>query len=208
MCRRQPETTQIQKWCVCTRFPQQSNIRATWNLEFKQTLDLRIFFVVFSFFKWKFQPFHHIGLWNFDKVNTFRQKKCGKKCIPKIHIFRGPYKNVSLYSKKCAHVSNENKAFAIFYFTFLYPPKKICTFQTKTNKRHNRSFDLFFLGFLDFSYGAFYRPCKISVPYSKGKFVNLAHIKGKFVNFVNELPEICNLIKHLTNLKNNISVLL
>ena len=27
--------TQIQKWCVCSRFPQPSNIRAAWNLEFK-----------------------------------------------------------------------------------------------------------------------------------------------------------------------------
>ena len=31
--------TQIKKWCVCSRFPQPSNIRAAWNLEFKQTLD-------------------------------------------------------------------------------------------------------------------------------------------------------------------------
>ena len=29
------------KWCVCTRFPQPSNIRATWNLESKLTLDQR-----------------------------------------------------------------------------------------------------------------------------------------------------------------------
>ena len=85
--------TQIQKWCVCTRFPQPSNIRAAWNLEFKQILDqlekkwwplfkicisthfyrnfLRFFFF-FVFLKWKCQPFHHIGLWNFDKVNIFK----------------------------------------------------------------------------------------------------------------------------------------
>ena len=31
--------TQIQKWCVCSRFPQSLNIRAAWNLEFKSKLD-------------------------------------------------------------------------------------------------------------------------------------------------------------------------
>ena len=31
--------TQIQKWCVCSWFPQPSNIRAVGNLEFKSKLD-------------------------------------------------------------------------------------------------------------------------------------------------------------------------
>jgi len=31
--------SQIQKWCVCSRFPQSLNIRAAWNLEFKSKLD-------------------------------------------------------------------------------------------------------------------------------------------------------------------------
>ena len=94
--------TQIQKWCVCSRFPQSLNIKATWNLEFKTKLDqLEKKWKPFFGFLVKFRPLLHIGLWNFDKVNIFKINKCKKKFFEKFPFFRGgrPYKKKNFWSK-------------------------------------------------------------------------------------------------------------
>ena len=77
----------------------------------------------FSRFFRKSQPFQHIGLWNFDKVNIFKINKCKKIFFEKFPFFRG----VALIKKKFfgqnffAHVSGKNKTFVkIFFFFFFF----------------------------------------------------------------------------------------
>ena len=83
--------------------------------------------------------------------SCFRQKKCKTIFFPKNHIFSGValIKKITLLNF-FARVSDKNK-------TFVKKKKKkkkkknytrqknVCTFQTKTNKKRNKSFILFFL---------------------------------------------------------------
>ena len=81
--------TQIQKWCVCSRFPQSLNIKATWNLEFKTKLDqlekkwkpffkIRIFtpfYGHFSIFLSFFRFFGKISAISTHRTMKFRQSE-------------------------------------------------------------------------------------------------------------------------------------
>ena len=81
--------TQIQKWCVCSRFPQPLNIRAAWNLEFKSKLDqlekkwkpffkIRIFtpfYGNFSIFWSFFRFFGKISAISTHRTMKFRQSE-------------------------------------------------------------------------------------------------------------------------------------
>ena len=86
----------------------------------------------FSRFFRKFQPFQHIGLWNFDKVNIFKINKCKKIFFEKFPFFRGValIKKIFFGQNFFARVSGKNKTFVkkkffLFFFGVLTRAKKV-----------------------------------------------------------------------------------